>query len=128
MELVSAERMAWELLRKHGLWNWKSALDRAVRRFGQCDWNNRLITLSAPMTLACPDHEVRDTILHEIAHAMTPGYGHGPVWKAAARRVGATDKRLGPDIAPVLGERHHWTATCATCGKRSLRYKRPTKA
>ena len=37
--------------------------------------------------------EVRDTILHEIAHALAGAKAkHGPAWKAIARRLGATLK------------------------------------
>ena len=37
--------------------------------------------------------EVRDTILHEIAHALAGAKArHGPAWKAIAKRLGATPK------------------------------------
>ena len=37
--------------------------------------------------------EVKDTILHEIAHALAVARaGHGPAWKTVARRIGATPK------------------------------------
>ena len=34
-----------------------------------------------------------DTLLHELAHARTPGAHHGPVWKNAAVEMGCTGKR-----------------------------------
>ena len=39
------------------------------------------------------EEQVRDTVLHEIAHAIA-GHeaGHGPLWKATARRIGATPR------------------------------------
>ncbi len=38
-----------------------------------------------------------DLILHEIAHANAgPGAGHGPIWKAEARRIGCTADRCMP--------------------------------
>ena len=40
--------------------------------------------------------EVRDTILHEVAHALVgPGHGHDTVWKATAAQVGARPQRRG---------------------------------
>ena len=39
------------------------------------------------------EEEIRDTVLHEIAHAIAgPEAGHGPLWKATARRIGATPR------------------------------------
>lgn len=34
-----------------------------------------------------------ETILHELAHIMTPGEGHGPAWVAAAHRIGCGAER-----------------------------------
>jgi predicted SprT family Zn-dependent metalloprotease len=47
-----------------------------------------------------PEDEIRDVILHEIAHALA-GHkaGHGPVWKAAARKVGAKPSRCAAPSA-----------------------------
>ena len=51
MELAVAERMARFLMRKHGLTGeWKFAFDRAVLRFGSCQWRRKKITLSAHLT------------------------------------------------------------------------------
>ena len=37
--------------------------------------------------------EIRDTVLHEIAHALVgPEARHGPEWKAIAKRLGATPR------------------------------------
>jgi hypothetical protein len=43
---------------------------------------------------------LRNTMLHEIAHAIAGhAAGHGPVWRAAARKVGATPERCGTKLA-----------------------------
>ena len=37
--------------------------------------------------------QIRDTVLHEIAHAIAGREaGHGPLWKVTARRIGATPR------------------------------------
>lgn len=39
--------------------------------------------------------QLRDTLLHEIAHVIAGlGTGHGPVWLEAARRLGCSGNRL----------------------------------
>ena len=36
---------------------------------------------------------IKETILHEIAHALTPGDGHGKKWKQMAIRIGCSGNR-----------------------------------
>lgn len=99
MELRAAERLARELMSQHGLAGWSFAWDRARRRFGTCSVERRRITLSAYLTHLNDEAHVRDTILHEIAHALAPGDGHGARWKAACRRIGATPERCYREAA-----------------------------
>lgn len=40
-----------------------------------------------------PISDVRDTILHEIAHAITPGAGHIQLWKDTAISIGCSGER-----------------------------------
>lgn len=56
--------------------------------------------------------EVRETILHEIAHALAgPRAGHGARWREIAHRIGSTGERCVSAQAPrVSGE---WVGTCA---------------
>jgi hypothetical protein len=56
---------------------------------------------------------VRETILHEIAHALAgPRAGHGPRWRAIAHRIGSTGERCVSAQAPrVAGP---WVGTCAS--------------
>lgn len=37
------------------------------------------------------EKDVIETILHEIAHAITPGAGHKPIWKATSLAIGGDD-------------------------------------
>ena len=71
MNLDQAEQLALSLMREHGLLpRWSFAFDRAERRFGSCNERKRRITLSAAIVRLNSESEVRDTILHEIAHAL----------------------------------------------------------
>jgi len=89
VDLEDARRLATELMTRHGLAGWRFELDRAKRRAGICRHQQRTIGLSAPLTRLHPEAEVRDTILHEIAHALAgPRAGHGPAWVATALRIG----------------------------------------
>ena len=53
------------------------AYDSAKRRAGVCRFATQTLGLSAPLTTLHSEVEVRDTILHEIAHALVgPRHGH----------------------------------------------------
>lgn len=110
MELHAAGRLARTLMDEHGLRDWHFAWDRARRRFGSCGVTRRTITLSAHLVQLNDEPQVRDTILHEIAHALAPGDNHGAAWQAACRRIGAKPVRCyredsGGVVVPRIGLR-----------------------
>ena len=101
MNLIEASNLARALMAQHGLDGWSFAFDHARRRFGRCDYTHRQITLSKPLTFLNPLEEVRDTILHEIAHALAPGAKHGPRWRAVCQHIGARPMRCYTDARVV---------------------------
>lgn len=93
MDPNAARDLAQGLMQQHGLAGWTFRFDRARRRFGSCAPGRKTITLSKWLTLLNDAPDVRETILHEIAHALTPGDGHGRKWREACLRVGAKPVR-----------------------------------
>ena len=92
--LQAALDTAAELMRHHGLDGWTVKLDHARRRAGQCDYTNRTISLSRHYVRHAEASHIRDTILHEIAHALVgPRHGHDAVWRRKAREIGCTATR-----------------------------------
>jgi predicted SprT family Zn-dependent metalloprotease len=118
MNLFTARDLACTLMRQYGLHDWEFRFDHARRRFGSCRCQSKRITLSKPLTFLNPESQVRDTILHEIAHALTPGDGHGQRWKAMCRQIGANPQRCydeGEVIAPPR-DRPRYRMGCTRCG------------
>src|SRR5689334_16215777 len=130
MNLYEASHLAKDLMSQHGLSDWRFTFDHARRRFGKCDYTNRRITLSRPLTLLNGLDEVRDTILHEIAHALCPKDGHGPRWRATCRKIGARPLRCYTDASVVSPPRraapYHFG--CPTCNWWVERRRRSRRA
>ena len=91
--LASIATMARGLMDEHGLAEWTFAFLEAKRRLGDCNFHERVIRIGRAHALDASEAEIRDTILHEIAHALAgPEARHGPQWKAIAKRIGATPR------------------------------------
>lgn len=116
MEIQEATTLALSLMVEHGLGEWKLVWSKSRRVFGRCIYRTRSIELSKPLVFRNPEAEVRDTILHEIAHALTPGAGHGSRWKAVCRKIGAKPVRCY-SVAEVVVPAKRWKLVCLGCRK-----------
>jgi hypothetical protein len=125
MEVTKALAMGRSLMREHGLEGWRLVADRAKTRAGVCRYGRRQIGISAPLTALHDEAEVRDTILHEIAHALVgPEHGHDAVWRAKAIEIGSSGERcVSPDAPRVAGD---WLGRCPAGHERS-RHRAPTR-
>ncbi len=125
MEMTIALALGRRLLREHGLDDWRLIADDAKTRAGVCRFRTRTISLSRPLTLLHDEDLVRDTILHEIAHALVgPLHGHDATWRTTALRIGCSGERLVDPGAPrVVGD---WRGTCPA-GHETTRHRRPQR-
>lgn len=123
MQLDEAKDLALNLMAKHGLIEsgWSFRFDNAKRRFGCCFYRKRVISLSKELTEIREESNVRNTILHEIAHALV-GYGHGhsSVWKKKAIEIGCNGQRCSND-ATLKGK---WVGVCPA-GHVHYKHRRP---
>ena len=91
---AEAINLATDMMKEHGLADWRIKLDHARRRAGQCDYNKKEISLSRHYVRYAEMDHIRDTILHEIAHALVgPHHGHDAVLRQQARAIGCTATR-----------------------------------
>lgn len=123
MQLEDAEQLALALLAEHGLQGWTFSFDRAKRRLGACNYTSRTISLSRPLTRLNSEAVVRDTLLHEIAHALTPGGGHGPAWRAKCLELGVAPQRCFA-AAEVVTPEPKYLLECPACGKGYPRHRK----
>lgn len=122
MELHEIERHARALMTAHGVGSLAFEFDGGKRRIGATHYVRigrttlpKKITFSRHFAPLLSEAEIRDTILHEIAHALAGrDAGHGPVWQAAVRKIGGKAERCKATKASpeksVIG-------TCPICHK-----------
>ena len=98
--------MAARTLRRHGLPDWSFRYDRALRRAGACFFRERLISLSCAFVELNDEDVVRDTIRHEVAHALAWKHdratGHGAAWKKWCEVTGAKPGRCYENEEVIL--------------------------
>ncbi|QDU70757.1 SprT family zinc-dependent metalloprotease [Mucisphaera calidilacus] len=124
MDLVEAENLALRLMSEQGLVGWSFGFNHRRRALGICNFTDRRIELSRHFVLRHEVSEVRETILHEIAHAIAgPKAGHGLAWKAACLRLGIAPRVRGEAEMPE----GRWRAVCPGCGVCHSRYRRPMR-
>jgi predicted SprT family Zn-dependent metalloprotease len=126
MDLESAATIARDAMTRFGLGDWAFGWNRRKRSLGLCRYRERRIELSIHFVHANDAIQVRETILHEIAHALAgERTGHGPRWKAMCVRVGCKPVRC--DHGDAVMPRGRWVARCGTCGKEYWRHRRPAR-
>ncbi len=125
MQISEARRLATALMAQHGLSGWKLVLDNARTRAGVCRPGRREIGLSRILTGLHTEAEVRDTVLHEIAHALVGAeHGHDAVWRATALSIGCSGTRCVPETAARPDA--PWKGTCPA-GHVVSRFRRPSR-
>lgn len=124
MKLQDAEIMATKLIAKHGLeyrFRFNKRLEYAL---GRCFVGLQLIELNPQYVELNEENEVRDTILHEIAHALAgKGHHHDDYWRRICLRIGGSGNRTG-DSKVMLAYRYR--AICPSCGEHFYRHKAPS--
>lgn len=120
MNLDQAQTLARELIEQHLGRGWRIEWNDSDRLFGGCQPNRRAIQLSRHFVRRCSRDEVVDTILHEIAHGLTPSgvKPHGAEWQAAAQRLGARpdpckDTLIYPHLTRMRSHRRQWATVGA---------------
>jgi len=103
--------------------DWTFGFDNGRRRAGLCSYTDKKITISKYLSLVHSIDDVKQTIIHEIAHALSgPKEGHGKKWLATAKRIGYrnetyTGEEIAKKYAPYFG-------LCPN-GHQHYRYQKP---
>lgn len=138
MTITEAIKLAEKTLKKHKeLSNWTVTTNRRKKAFGVCNYTLKQIELSVHLVPVMTNEGILDTIVHEIAHALTPRHNHDRVWKAKCIELGGDGKRChgaekyknGEEGRKVTLEKiSKYTLTCPVCGKTYHKVRKPTSA
>lgn len=123
MDLRDVRILATGLMSQHGVGDWQLGWDNARTRAGMCRFGTRTISLSRHLMVLYEPEQVREVVLHEIAHALVgPKHNHDSVWRAKAREIGSSGARALPADSPRPPAT--WVGRCPH-GHEFHRYKRP---
>jgi predicted SprT family Zn-dependent metalloprotease len=123
VSLKDVYTMGRNLLNAHGLTDWSFDFDRSVRRYGICNYTRKRISVSFKLSAINPVEQTRDVVLHEIAHALTPGARHGFVWRQKCREIGAKPERCYRS-AEVAQPKRTCIGKCPNCNLTIKRFRR----
>jgi len=112
--LLQVYDLAISLMNKHGLiaQGWRFEFDRSKKTLGWCKHYGKKITMSKYLSVVRPMDDIKDTILHECAHAICGhSHHHDWVWKMKCREIGCSGK-VTAALLPSEKPAGKYTATC----------------
>lgn len=99
---------------------WTVTIHKRKSQTGTCDYFKKEIQISKYLLLHSNKFkEVQQTVLHEIAHALTMGDVHGHKWKAKCVELGCLPSRCTlPEVSKKLNDiqQSKYDYKCPNCG------------
>jgi predicted metal-dependent hydrolase len=82
-------------MKKHKLKGWTYGFTKAKKTAGTCCPGRKNINISNVFIDSenTNKKQIKNVILHEIAHSLTIGHNHDKVWRAKALEIGCDGKR-----------------------------------
>lgn len=116
---------------KWGLHDWGLRFSNQKRHLGYCKPRSRIISISLAYMKTNPYSVMRDTLLHEIAHAVhylkTGKTNHDNSWREIARRVGCKPETCATGDTLQM-PRGKYVGVCPSCGKTVQFYRKVTRS
>jgi hypothetical protein len=131
MELQEAKKLALKLMGMHLNDRWRFKFMNSKRAIGQCAQIRGVdagwIKLSMHMIPVMNEAEVKNTILHEIAHALVGAHhGHNSIWRRKALEIGCNGNRTS-NLSVANQMQYKYKATCPCCGNVSGMSRQPKR-
>lgn len=122
---LAAEHQCRELFTQHGLDEWQLKFSKGTKQMGLCSYRAKTITMSLWQPGGC----FLDTLLHEIAHALTPGHGHNTTWKLMCIQLGAVPNAClrTSSVDSMPDELRRYRVFCTKCRETSTTSTHPRR-
>ncbi len=118
----------WDIQKeKWNLNDWELKFSNQKRHLGYCRPRKKIISISRAFMETNSFPVIRDTLLHEIAHALhfleTGKTNHNNGWKKFALKVGCEPKRCATGEGLNMPE-GNYVGVCPVCSKATHFYRR----
>lgn len=122
--IQEAIQLVYQLKNQHGLSEYLVRFtDRNKKKhsIASCNYKFKRFDFVEFYALHMTDDDFKEVILHEIAHALTPGHGHDAYFRAVCLRIGGvptakTEYLYLKDIRPEhLKQKINFIYECPTC-------------
>lgn len=112
-DLGKLEAMAIHMMKDKGLIGWSFEWFDGRRMAGQCNYTRKTIRLSR-FLYGQSEQNIKNIILHEIAHALTPGHNHDEEWQRVAISIGCDGARCH-NLGALAMAKYHIECPCGAC-------------
>lgn len=128
--LTELELFAKQKMKEHGI-DYKFKWTKAKRAAGVCSFTKKEIRVSSVLATARGLEKTKQTILHEIAHALAGkrgDFGHGWIWKQEATKLGVQpDRCFQMSREEKQQVQYKYTGVCPVCGYEQAHHSRKWK-
>lgn len=135
MDKSDFKKLGRQKLDEFGLQEWIVVFNGRIKRAaGKCRPRKKRIELSETFFVdlrdKIDDELLKDTVLHEVAHAVDfhrrRTSDHSKRWKRVAREVGARPNRTADIPKEVISLIADWKRECPECGWETYYHSKPT--
>ena len=137
MKKDTLERRIKALIKEYAPRGTKFEWSRTLSWFGDftCDYRkknkthkyfNHTIRISYPLASINEWKIVKRVVLHEIAHARTPGHNHDDAWRQECLAIGGDGESQYltiEDGGDVITPKTQWLGVCPVCGEKFPRMR-----
>lgn len=110
-KLSYAIELTEEILKMLDVKGWSIGYHNSRKRVGTTNYLWQSISYSRELIPAMPMEAIKDTVLHEIAHALTEGTGHTLSWRETFIALGGSGERYAKGVDPEKAS-YKWKGTC----------------
>ena len=135
MKKETLEKRIVNLIKKYAPRGTTFEWSRTTTCFGDCSYeynrstkrySNFIIRISYPFASINEWNITKSFVLHEIAHALTPGHNHDDLWRQACLSIGGDGVcrfLIDVDGGDVISPKSKWLGVCPVCGKKLERMR-----